>query len=103
MVEYYWPAREDAQIIGSRRSRLDGLEKSTGAAKYTYDVNLKNQLIARALGSPHAHCKIVKIDTAAADDHRERLPFVDIERKVLHCGERSECDGQIPNAEKWFH
>lgn len=66
MAEYYWPAREEAQVIGSRRTRLDGMEKSTGAAKYTYDVNLKNQLIARALGSPHAHCTITGIDLSAA-------------------------------------
>lgn len=80
MADYFWPSREDAQVIGSRRSRLDGLEKSTGAAKYTYDVNLKNQLIARALGSPHSHCKIVKIDTAAAKATKG-VVFVDVLKK----------------------
>jgi xanthine dehydrogenase YagR molybdenum-binding subunit len=65
--QYYWPTREKSQIIGKRRNRLDGLAKATGAAKYTYDVNLKDQLIARALGSPHAHCKIKAIDTSAAE------------------------------------
>jgi xanthine dehydrogenase YagR molybdenum-binding subunit len=66
-TKYSWPTREQAQIIGSRRSRLDGLEKSTGAAKYTYDINFKDQLIARALGCPHAHCTISSIDTKAAE------------------------------------
>ncbi len=65
-VEYFWPSREKAQQIGKRHKRLDGLDKSTGAAKYTYDINLKNQLIARALGCPHAHCTIKSIDTDAA-------------------------------------
>jgi xanthine dehydrogenase YagR molybdenum-binding subunit len=65
-VEYSWPSKEKAQVIGKRHVRLDGMDKSTGAAKYTYDINLKNQLIARALGCPHAHCKIKSIDTAAA-------------------------------------
>jgi len=91
MVEYYWPAREDAQIIGSRRSRLDGLEKSTGAAKYTYDVNLKNQLIARALGSPHAHCKIVKIDTAAAEA-TAGVVHVDVLKKI---GDEIRWNGEL--------
>jgi xanthine dehydrogenase YagR molybdenum-binding subunit len=63
---YSWPSRDEAKIIGTRKSRLDGIAKSTGAAKYTYDVNLPNQLIAVALGSPHAHCRIKSIDTAAA-------------------------------------
>src|SRR5262249_43468253 len=40
--------------------------KATGAAKYSYDVNLKNQLIAKGLGCPHAHCRIKSIDVAPA-------------------------------------
>ena len=42
------------------------MAKATGAAKYTYDINLKNQLIAKGLGCPHAHCKIKSIDVAPA-------------------------------------
>ena len=56
MAEYSWPARESATTIGESHRRLDGLVKSTGAAKYSYDINLKNQLYAVALGCPHAHC-----------------------------------------------
>ena len=66
-VEYSWPSKEKAQAIGKRVKRLDGMDKSTGAAKYTYDVNLKNQLIAKGLGSPHAACAIKSIDTSAAE------------------------------------
>src|SRR6187549_3874562 len=65
-VEYSWPSKDKATQIGKRHTRLDGMDKSTGAAKYTYDINLKNQLIARALGCPHAHCTIKSIDTDAA-------------------------------------
>ncbi|QDU29330.1 Xanthine dehydrogenase molybdenum-binding subunit [Anatilimnocola aggregata] len=63
---YYWPSRDKAQQLGKRHVRLDGMPKSTGAAKYTYDINLKNQLIARALGCPHAHCKIKSINLDGA-------------------------------------
>jgi len=69
---YSWPSRKDSKVIGKDHERMDGIEKSTGAAKYTYDVNLKNQLIAKALGSPHAHCRINGIDTTAA----EKVPGV---------------------------
>ena len=48
-VSYSWPSRENAQLIGKEHDRLDGLVKSTGTAKFTYDVNLKNQLIVKAL------------------------------------------------------
>ena len=67
MGPYNWPARKDAAVIGKDHDRLDGLVKSTGAAKYTYDVNLKNQLTAIALGCPHSHVRIKSVDTSAAE------------------------------------
>lgn len=67
MAEYSWPSREATAVIGKEHDRLDGMAKASGSAKYTYDVNLKNQLIAVALGCPHAHCKITKLDVSAAE------------------------------------
>jgi len=72
MAEYSWPSRDKSQVIGTRVDRLDGLEKATGAAKYTYDINLKKQLIAKALSCPHAHCNVKSIDTGPA----EKVPGV---------------------------
>ena len=66
MADYTWPSREAATVIGKEHNRLDGIAKSTGAAKYTYDINLKNQLIAVAFGAPHAHFKIKKLDISEA-------------------------------------
>src|SRR3982751_337055 len=71
-AKYAWPAKDKTSLLGKRATRLDGMPKSTGMAKYTYDINLKNQLIAKGLGCPLAHCKIKSIDTAAA----EKLPGV---------------------------
>ncbi|MFN0018337.1 MAG: xanthine dehydrogenase family protein molybdopterin-binding subunit [Pirellulaceae bacterium] len=71
-AKYGWPAKDKASLLGKRMPRTDGMPKSTGTAKYTYDINLKNQLIAKGLGCPLAHCKILSIDTAAA----EKLPGV---------------------------
>lgn len=67
MAEYSWPSRGDAAVIGTSPLRLDGLAKATGAAKYSYDINLKNQLFAVALGCPYAHCKIKKLDVSGAE------------------------------------
>jgi xanthine dehydrogenase YagR molybdenum-binding subunit len=66
-VEYNWPAKDKAALIGGRQDRIDGLAKATGAAKYTYDINLDRMLIAKALGSPHAHCRIKSIDPGPAE------------------------------------
>jgi xanthine dehydrogenase YagR molybdenum-binding subunit len=66
-VTYSWPAKDKATTIGKRYKRLDGPEKSTGKAKYAYDINLKDMLIAKGLGCPHAHCRIRSIDTAPAE------------------------------------
>src|SRR5258706_2074832 len=71
-AKYGWPAKSKTTLLGKPAKRLDGIAKSTGAAKYTYDINLKNQLIAQGLGCPHAHCKIKAIDIAAA----QKLPGV---------------------------
>ncbi len=65
-VEYSWPTKDKAQAIGKRVKRVDGMAKATGAAKYTYDVNLKNQLVAKGLGCPHAACTIKSIDLEPA-------------------------------------
>jgi xanthine dehydrogenase YagR molybdenum-binding subunit len=65
-VNYHWPDRDDAELIGTRQDRLDGMVKSTGVAKYTNDINLDRMLFARALGCPHAHCRVKAVDTAAA-------------------------------------
>jgi xanthine dehydrogenase YagR molybdenum-binding subunit len=64
---YRWPSRERAALIGKQHDRIDGMVKSTGTAKFTYDVNLKDQLIVQALGSPHAHCRVKSVDTRAAE------------------------------------
>ncbi len=65
-VEYQWPTRQGSKLIGKDQDRLDGLAKATGEAKYTYDINLQNQLVARAFGCPHAHCKVTSVDESVA-------------------------------------
>lgn len=66
MAEYSWPKQGTSTLLGKHVDRVDGLEKATGAAKYAYDMNPPKMLFARALGSPHAHCKIKSIDVTPA-------------------------------------
>src|SRR5262245_46951129 len=65
-----WP--KERRVLGKKHNRLDGPEKATGRAKYSADMNRPGMLHAVLLRSPHAHAKIVKIDTAAA----EKMPGV---------------------------
>ncbi len=67
-----WPPDAKLSVVGRPHSRVDGVEKITGQAKYTQDVGLPGMLHARILRSPHAAAKITRIDTSKA----ERLPGV---------------------------
>src|SRR5450631_3857224 len=60
-----WPANR--RLIGTRVQRLDGTDKATGRAKYSFDINRPRMIHARMLRSPHAHATIKSIDSAAAE------------------------------------
>lgn len=53
-------------IIGKRLRRVDGLAKATGRAIYADDIVLPGMLHGKILRSPHAHARIVSIDTTRA-------------------------------------
>ena len=67
-----WDENEELAIVGQPTARLDGPAKASGEARYTYDVQLPGMLWAAVLRSPHAHARVARIDTAAA----EALPGV---------------------------
>ncbi len=52
--------------------RIDGRGIVTGQIKYAFDVNFPNMLVGKMIRSPHAHAKIISIDTSKA----EALPGV---------------------------
>ena len=54
------------RVIGSRPIRHDGADKVTGRAVYGTDLNLPGMLYGKVLRSPHAHARIVSIDTSEA-------------------------------------
>ena len=64
--------QETYSAIGKSVPKIDGRVKVTGQAKYTADLKFPNMLVGKILTSPHAHAKILNIDTSAA----ERLPGV---------------------------
>ncbi len=52
------------KVIGTRPIRPDGVDKVTGRALYGTDVRLPGMLYGAVLRSPHAHARILSIDTS---------------------------------------
>ncbi|MFC1742565.1 xanthine dehydrogenase family protein molybdopterin-binding subunit [Candidatus Riflebacteria bacterium] len=64
---------QDLKFVGKPVSRIDGLEKATGAAVFVDDIDFgPNLLHAEVVESPYAHAIIKNIDTSEA----EKLPGV---------------------------
>ena len=58
--------------IGKSMPQYDSFLKVTGTATYAFDVELPGMLHAKLVTSPHAHAKVVKVDTSKA----EKVPGV---------------------------
>ena len=79
------PASEEQDCsLGARMIRSDAEEKVTGRAVYAEDVQLPRMIYGVVLRSPHAHAKILGIDTTEA----EKVPGV----KAIVCGRDVEMD-----------
>jgi xanthine dehydrogenase molybdenum-binding subunit len=59
-------------VVGTRPIRHDGVDKVTGRALYGADYQMTGMLHGYVLRSPHAHARILRIDTSKA----EALPGV---------------------------
>ena len=78
-------------VVGKRHIRPDGVDKVTGRAQYGADVQLTGLLQGRVLRSPHAHARVISIDTSAAEAHpgvfavvtAADLPFASLTREEL--------------------
>ena len=75
--------------VGLSIPRPDGPEKVTGQVQYVADIKPKGMLHAKLLRSPHAHARIVKIDTSRA----KTLPGV---RAVLTARDIPELKRKAP-------
>ncbi len=53
-------------VAGTDAHRVDGIEKVTGRAIYTSDIQLPGMAHAKILRSPIAHAKLTKVDASKA-------------------------------------
>jgi CO/xanthine dehydrogenase Mo-binding subunit len=63
---------QEFSVVGTRPIRHDGADKVTGRALYGADLQMAGLLHGYVLRSPHAHARILRIDTSKA----EALPGV---------------------------
>jgi xanthine dehydrogenase molybdenum-binding subunit len=60
--------REGQRVIGTRPPRADAFAKVTGEARFGADIHLPGMLWGKVLRSPHAHARILSIDTHLAEE-----------------------------------
>ena len=58
---------EQGDFIGKAVRRIDAPSKVSGRLKYAGDMTMPDMLHVQVLRSPHAHARIVSIDTSAAE------------------------------------
>ena len=76
-----WP--ETTRLIGTEITRLDGLAKASGKAKYPSDIKPEGMLFGVMLTSPVAHAKVKSIDIDAA----KKMPGVKAVLALATAGE----------------
>ncbi|MGA2591952.1 MAG: xanthine dehydrogenase family protein molybdopterin-binding subunit [Bryobacteraceae bacterium] len=89
MPDYSWPPMDKRRVIGKPTLRRDGLEKSTGKAKYSSDEKPPGMLFGAMLTSPHAHARITSIDTSDA----EHMDGVKAVRVITPAGQEVQWQG----------
>ncbi|HEV8376263.1 MAG TPA: xanthine dehydrogenase family protein molybdopterin-binding subunit, partial [Candidatus Polarisedimenticolia bacterium] len=82
-----WTHDADLKIVGQRVARVDGPDKVSGRARYTFDLKLPGMLHAAVLRSPHPHARLKAIDVTKAEAHPEvRAVLVLEEREYRFAG-----------------
>src|SRR5581483_3607295 len=66
------PAARERKVLGHGVTRLEDVPLVTGRGRYAGDIDFPHQLHMRVVRSPHAHAKLLSVDTAEA----RKLPGV---------------------------
>jgi xanthine dehydrogenase YagR molybdenum-binding subunit len=67
-----WGQDAELRLVGKPTPRVDARERVSGAARYSYDVQLPGMLYGATLRSPHPHARVARVDAS----HAEALPRV---------------------------
>lgn len=61
-----WDGTDELNFVGGDQTRIDGMEKVTGRAKYSFDRRPSGMLWAKFLRSPHPAAIVTSVDVTAA-------------------------------------
>lgn len=89
--KFGWGPRAENVLIGKEITRIEGIEKVSGHAKYTADINSPGTLFARLLICTHAHAKLKSLDLAAA----EKMPGVRATHAFKNVDDEIRWDGEL--------
>ncbi len=62
-----WGDEAELHVVGKPMPRVDARERVSGAARYSYDIQLPGLLYGATLRSPHPHARVVSLDAAQAE------------------------------------
>jgi len=62
--KYAWP--EKPAVLSTRVKRLDGPDKVSGRAKYSFDINRPGMIFGKIVRSPYPHARITAVDLSEA-------------------------------------
>jgi xanthine dehydrogenase YagR molybdenum-binding subunit len=83
-----WPKQR--RLLGTKIPRLDGPDKATGRARYSYDITRPRLLHARILRCPHAHATVKAINTGAAEKvpgYRAHFVIANVGTELFYAGD----------------
>jgi xanthine dehydrogenase YagR molybdenum-binding subunit len=86
--KYAWP--EKPTVLSSAVKRLDGPDKVSGRAKYTYDITRPGMIYGKIVRSPHPHARVVSVDLSAAQKApgvKAALAWKDAGAQVMYQGD----------------
>ena len=91
-------SNREFKVVGTRPIRPDGVDKVTGRARYGADINMAGLLYGAILRSPHAHARILSIDTSRAEAHPDvRAVATSADLAPTEDRIRSDVDGTLSN------
>jgi CO/xanthine dehydrogenase Mo-binding subunit len=76
-----WSFDAELKVVGTRVPRVDGPDKVSGRARYTFDLKLPGMLHAAVLRCPHPHAYLKRIDVERAKAHPEVRAVLVLEEK----------------------
>ncbi|MCA9733105.1 MAG: xanthine dehydrogenase family protein molybdopterin-binding subunit [Deferribacteres bacterium] len=77
-----WDGQADLKYVSKRVPRVDGEAKTTGRAKYTFDIQLPGMLYGKFLRSQYPAAVIRKIDTSKAENYPGVKAIIPVQEKL---------------------